>query len=184
MRCPFLREAQVKSCCASPFKKMIPRTPDQASSERCSGVEWKSCPASKEYRQDVAGSDRCPFLQESLVQYCAAAPVPRFIPYSDGPLSRCSNDRHVYCESFLSVASPGNSTFSRPLSAWTPSNRESVRYSPNHMWIDTHDDGSCHVGIDAFLATFLQHVQRLSYVSTRSVCFPSAVLTVNGVDLQ
>lgn len=52
------------------------------------------------------------------------------------------------------------------------------------MWLDTHEDGTCHIGIDAFLAKFLQDVERLSYVTTKSICCPTAVMTAQGVDLQ
>jgi glycine cleavage system H lipoate-binding protein len=184
MRCPFLREAQVKSCCASPFKKMIVRTVDRASYERCSSNEWISCPASKQHHEDRPAVDHCPFLQESLVQYCSGIPVLKYVPYSDAPLSRCSNDSHLYCEVFLSMVNPGTQLADHHVPPCSVSQNKGVCYSKNHMWLDVHEDESCHVGIDAFLAKFLGNVERLSYVTTKSVCSPTAVITARGVDLE
>jgi glycine cleavage system H lipoate-binding protein len=70
------------------------------------------------------------------------------------------------------------------LDCCTISNKEGVQYTQNHMWVDVHEDRSCHIGIDAFLAKFLRDVERLSFVTTRPVCRPTAVITVRGIDLQ
>ncbi|HTP13640.1 MAG TPA: hypothetical protein VMM37_08410, partial [Bacteroidota bacterium] len=51
------------------------------------------------------------------------------------------------------------------------------------MWVDVHDDGSCHVGIDALMAAFITEVERLQFVVAGSVPQPAAVLTVRGIDL-
>jgi len=69
------------------------------------------------------------------------------------------------------------------LTSCSVADKESVCYSHNHMWIDVHDDKSCHIGIDAFLATFLRDIDRLSFITSRPPCLPTAVMTVRGADL-
>ena len=57
---------------------------------------------------------RCPYLREALVQYCEAAPVVQFIPYSDALLSRCQSGGHRLCDLYLSRAEPGRGHGGRP----------------------------------------------------------------------
>jgi glycine cleavage system H lipoate-binding protein len=57
-------------------------------------------------------------------------------------------------------------------------------YSPNHMWLDAADDGCWHVGVDDLLARVLGAVDRVTYVTPEGLARPSAVLTVNGWDLE
>jgi glycine cleavage system H protein len=59
-----------------------------------------------------------------------------------------------------------------------------LRYSANHMWLDVAQDGMCHAGIDAFLSRALGEVDRITYVWTKGLRRPAAVLTVAGVDLE
>ena len=40
------------------------------------------------------------------MQYCGAAPVAKFVPYSESLLSRCGNDSFRYCELYLAMAHP------------------------------------------------------------------------------
>lgn len=192
MRCPFLREAQVKFCRASAFKKMIVRTADQPGHERCSSPGWLSCPVAKQHHEDQPDQSHCPFLQESLVQYCTAAPMSKFIPYTEAQLSRCGNEAHRYCEAFLSLAQPppipGSSLSTVPSTdeamvegIEVPDN---LAYAPNHLWLDRGMDGSCHIGIDAFFAKVLGHLDGLSFITWKGVARPTAVLTVRGIDLQ
>ena len=42
VRCPFLREAHVQSCQASPFRKQIVRS-GSAADERCGSAAWRDC---------------------------------------------------------------------------------------------------------------------------------------------
>jgi hypothetical protein len=107
MRCPFLREAQVKFCQVAPSRKMILNHPTQGVHEKCTSSDYVSCPAAKEFHEEFPNLDRCPFLQESLMQYCAAAPVVKYLPYSESILSRCGNDSHFNCEVYRSLADPG-----------------------------------------------------------------------------
>ena len=106
MRCPFLREAQVKFCCASEFKKMIVRSQGDESNEICSSSAYAACPSVKQRHEELPSQAHCPFLQESLVQYCSGASVVKYVPYSDPSLSRCGTSSHRYCELFLMISHP------------------------------------------------------------------------------
>lgn len=198
MRCPFLREAQVKSCRASAFRKMIVRMPGQLNNERCSSPEYVNCPAAKQHHEDQPSLVHCPFLNESLVQYCAAGSVTKYIPYSEAVLSHCGTESHKYCELYLALANPDQANFhefdvaEKNLDVDRTKEHvvDDVRvpgwlwYSPNHMWLDVNADGCVHVGIDAFLAKILGSLERLSFVTTKGINRPTVVFTVNGVDLQ
>ena len=110
MRCPFLREAQVKFCRASAYRKMIVRLAEQPEHERCSSREYVNCPAAKQHMEDRPSIDHCPFLHESLVQYCTAAAVTKYIPYTESVLSQCGTESHKYCELYLGLAQPQECT--------------------------------------------------------------------------
>jgi len=183
MKCPFLKEAKVKTCVASPYKKMIVQTDGLEHQERCSGSDWISCPAAKTEFQDHKGADHCPFLHEALVQYCSATPISKLIPYSESVLSRCGTESHLYCEAFLSMAGPGEEVEQHDRGSG-PSESDSLFHSRNHMWIRTHEDGGCHIGVDRFFAAFVRNVEAISFVTTKSLCFPTVVLRVRGVDIQ
>lgn len=113
------------------------------------------------------------------MQYCGAAPVAKFVPYSESLISRCGNDSYRYCELYLGMAhpAPGEAVDGLAMPNW-------LRYSANHMWLDVTEDGVCHAGIDAFLSRALGKVDRISYVWQRGVRRPAAVFTVNGTDLE
>ena len=199
MRCPFLREAQVKFCKASAFKKMIVRTPLHPENEKCSSPEYVTCPAAKQYHEELPSQSHCPFLQESLAQYCSAAAVTKYVPYSESVLSRCGNESHRYCELYQALAHPAldevpsldDHSAPKKQKAWTNEHEvEGVRmpswlaYSSNHMWLDSGADGSYHVGVDAFFSRAFGTVERVDFVSGKGVTRPAAVFTVNGVDFQ
>jgi glycine cleavage system H lipoate-binding protein len=198
MRCPFLREAQVRWCVASAYRKMIVRSPTQPNDERCSSSNYTTCPVLKQHHQDQPNTGRCPFLQESLVQYCGAASVTKYIPYSESALSQCGSGSHTYCDLFIAIAQPPGSheqgtaspDTQQPCTATSECVVDGIRmparlwYSPNHMWLDVNDDGMLHVGIDAFLATILGSVDNLTFLTQKGWCRPSLVFTVQGVDLQ
>lgn len=180
MTCPFLREAQVKFCRTAAVRKMIPLALAAKTDEKCAGPEHTTCAVYRgQPAQDGGAAGPCPYLRESLMQYCGAAPVARFVPYSESLISRCGNDGHRYCELYLGMAHPalGEPVDGVAVPAW-------LRYSPNHMWLDVTDDGVCHAGIDAFLSRALGRVDRISYVWQKGVRRPAAVLTVNGMDLE
>jgi glycine cleavage system H lipoate-binding protein len=184
MTCPFLRETQVKYCQMAGVRKMIPLAGAAGAAglpaaEKCTSAAFTTCGVYREHGLDTGGDGHCPWLRDSLMQYCAAAPVARFVPYSESVLSRCGSEAHRYCEVYLGMAHPGqdeevDGVRMRP---W-------LRYSPNHMWLDVSASGVCHAGIDGFLARLLGEVERISYVWLKGPHRPAAVLTVRGVDLQ
>lgn len=195
MRCPFLKEAQVKSCRTSAFKKMIVRTPAPLTTERCSSAEYIHCTAAKQYNVENPIVDHCPFLHESLMQYCGAASVTKYIPYSESVLSQCGTDSHKYCELYLALLQPehhgdyaehshqnnGNATRCYVDDIRVPNH---LWYSPNHMWLDVSSEGILHIGIDAFLTKIIGKIDHLTYVTTKGINHPTVVITVQGIDLQ
>jgi glycine cleavage system H lipoate-binding protein len=156
-----------------------------------------SCPAAASNLAGGTGDTRCPFLQDALMQYCAAASVRKYIPACDALLPRCNSDDHLYCEPYLAHADPEGlrlpeppagsgrgPTAARPLTVDGIRVPSHLSYTPNHMWLDVAEDGHCHVGIDGFLAHVIGDVQKIGFVTSRTLDRPVAVLTVNGVDLQ
>ena len=107
MTCPFLKEAQVKYCQTSSVRKLIPIAAAGRAEEKCSSQEHLTCPVYRLQTAEPAVSGHCPYLGESLMQYCGAAPVAKMIPYSESQISRCGCDRFRYCELYLSMAHPG-----------------------------------------------------------------------------
>src|SRR5512143_3157 len=102
MKCPFLRDARVRFCQASAYRKMIVESGPAAGEEVCTSPRHLGCPAAaSRLASGEAPTSRCPFLQDAHVEFCAAAPVPKFVPASDGLLSHCSSDAHLYCEVYL-----------------------------------------------------------------------------------
>ncbi|MBW7888183.1 MAG: hypothetical protein H3C35_07470 [Bacteroidetes bacterium] len=193
MRCPFLREALVKSCRASAFKKLIVRMPNEITSERCSSADYIHCPAAKQCNVENPIVDRCPFLHESLMQYCGAAAVTKYIPYSESLLSQCGTDSHKYCELYLTLLHPELASHNnkKNLSGNGYSkNIEEVRvpahlwYSSNHMWLNISEDGIFHIGIDGLLAKVLGKIDQITFLTTKGLNRPTVVLTIQGVDLQ
>jgi glycine cleavage system H lipoate-binding protein len=51
------------------------------------------------------------------------------------------------------------------------------------MWTDIGSDGTVHIGIDAFLASALDTIDRITFVTMHGICRPTVVFTVHGVDL-
>ena len=182
MTCPFLREAQVKYCRTATVRKLIPLAQTGRTEEKCASAEHRACKVfqSQPPIEDAAAAGPCPYLCESLMQYCAAAPVAKLVPYSESLISRCGNDSYRYCELYYSMAHPGEPAGEVDGIAMP----ERLLYTPNHMWLDMSQDGVCHVGIDAFLSRVLGRVDRLTYVQQKGNHRPAAVLTVAGVDLE
>ncbi len=201
MRCPFLNEAQVKFCRTSPFRKMILRAPEPGIPERCSSPDYVRCPLANCRPDGTSAPDRCPSLGESLVQYCSAASITKFIPYSESILSRCVKESYRYCDLFLSLAAQleggDKSTLSLARKSGivrdAPPGEQGIdgiqiprrlKYSSNHMWLDVSRDGCCHVGVDAFLAAVLGSIEKLNFLAVKRLARPTAILTVKGMDLQ
>lgn len=198
MRCPFLREAQVKFCCASEFKKMIVRNQSNENNERCSSPAYVTCPAAKQRQEDLPSRTHCPFLQESLVQYCSAASVVKYVPYNDMSLSRCGNSSHRYCELSLMIQNPSLLTSHEidapeldlddsESSVWLVDGLQTTGwlfYSANHMWADVDEEGFCHIGIDPFLAKVLGKVEKITFATSSGERHPAVSITANGIDFQ
>jgi glycine cleavage system H lipoate-binding protein len=182
MTCPFLREAQVKFCEAAPVRKLIPMLQCGRAEEKCSSGAHTTCRVfqGREEQASTAPAGHCPFLGESLMQYCGAAPVARFVPYSESVLSRCGNEGFRYCELYLSMAhpaSPADEVDGIAVPDW-------LRYASNHTWLDITSDGTCHAGVDAFLSRVIGPVERISYVWMKGDHRPAAILTAGGIDLE
>jgi glycine cleavage system H lipoate-binding protein len=190
VRCPFLREEQVKSCQVAPFRKSLARSNARGEGELCTSAEHRSCPALRESHEAHPDASRCPFLRESLVQFCAASRRPTYVPWSESPDLRCAHDGHRYCELFLAAAGARGPALPStdpdesgtavvdglPLPGW-------LFYADNHMWLDAGDDGLCHLGVDAFLTRLIGTVERLTFLTVKGDVRPAVVLTVGGVDL-
>jgi glycine cleavage system H lipoate-binding protein len=180
MTCPFLKETRVRYCQTSAVRKVIPLAQADRADEKCSSADHASCPVYRTQPQEQPASGPCPYLGESLMQYCGAAPVAKLIPYSESLLSRCGNDGFRYCQLYLAMAHPNveaEEVDGTPLPGW-------LKYSANHMWLDVTDDGVCHAGIDAFLSRALGKIDRISYVWLKGHHRPTAVLTVEGLNLE
>jgi glycine cleavage system H lipoate-binding protein len=192
MKCPFLKDASVKYCEASAYRKMLVKDAVSSEVERCSTEAWSECRAAAQRRTSETTSERCPFLHEAQAEYCGAASVTKFIPATNDFLSRCNSDGHLYCELYLAHVDPQGARLLHhrsgdPLGA-TPSIDGvpvplHLHYARNHMWLDVSDDGSCHIGIDAFAARVFGDVQRVTFVPQKTRNHPTAVLRVNGIDV-
>jgi glycine cleavage system H protein len=178
VHCPFLREARVRGCLATPCRKLLADGPPGARPEICSAGGWQTCPAYHEPHHLAAEGASCPWLEEKLMQYCALSAVPKMVPYSESGVSRCWNDTHRYCEMYLEMARPHPAGRDDAITA--PAH---LSYSANHMWIDAGESGICHIGVDAFLARALGRLDRISYVRTHGLARPAAVLSAAGADI-
>jgi glycine cleavage system H lipoate-binding protein len=180
MTCPFLREAQVKYCQTASVRKLIPIAPVARAVDKCSSADHVACSVFQAQPIDGDADGPCPYLRESLMQYCAAAPVAKLVPYSESLLSRCGNDSYRYCELYHAMAHPAaraDEVDGIAMPNW-------LRYSANHMWLDVTEDGTCHAGIDAFMSRVLGKVERIAYVWQRGEHRPAAVLTAGGTDYE
>src|ERR1017187_9712783 len=182
MQCPFLKETQAESCRHALVRKLIVRNLGNLPFERCSSPAYQGCALYSAADDEASASgSRCPYLDDSLVQYCAAAPVPKFIPFSEAVLSRCGSAAYHYCDLYITLAHPDEADVPRVDGIRIPS---WLHYAGNHMWLDVSEDGVCHVGIDAFLARTLGSVDRIAYLTPRGVAHPAVVLSVGASDLH
>jgi len=179
MECPFIRETRVRSCRSAGIRKLIPELRGGGDTGgRCFNPAYADCAwCTPEARESAAPA--CPLLEESLVQFCAASPVTRFIPYSEPLLSRCGTGAYRYCGLYLDVMRAAREADHSGAGLAVPGD---LLYTPNHWWLDAAEDGPCHLGIDAFLARLLGPVERVGFVTAHGVCRPTVVLTVRGID--
>jgi glycine cleavage system H protein len=176
MNCPFLKEARVRYCAKAALRKMIRSAPN-VESDTCSSPRHTQCAIYRRNAED-SNSFACPYLRESLAQYCAKASVPRLVPYSEPLESRCGEGSYRYCEFYApAVESRDRTDGGIHMPNW-------LHYSANHMWIDASAGGACHLGLDAFFTSVLGAVERITFIRQTGVHRPSAVLTVHGMDLE
>lgn len=62
--------------------------------------------------------------------------------------------------------------------------RKDLLYAANHMWAEVSEDGTVHIGVDAFLAGLLGSIDRITFVTAQGIQRPTAVFTVNGTDVH
>jgi glycine cleavage system H lipoate-binding protein len=194
MRCPFLREAQVKNCQASTIRKVIVRGHDDVPGELCVTPGHVHCTALRQHHEDHAGGGRCPFLHESLMQYCATSNLTKYIPYSDSSMLKCGSDSHQYCDAYLSAASPmvsdnlldvrGHSASNEAASVDGIEVPQRLAFSANHLWLDISSEHMFHIGVDGFLANVLPVISEVHFPNVRANALPTVVLRVQSVDLQ
>jgi glycine cleavage system H lipoate-binding protein len=196
-------EEPAQCCRLAPFQKLVPGGDIARQDQSCSSDAWKSCAwvpqrgAPPNDRDPVTpplggSGERCPFLDEILACSCAAAPSSKLIPRTLLAVRRCLGDSHRYCEFFLERAGsrPPADTADRPAPRdWQPLVASAIPIAPgvalarNHMWLDVGSDGSCHVGVDAFLVRVLGAVDEVIFLSERGRGSPNVVLTVAGTTL-
>jgi glycine cleavage system H lipoate-binding protein len=192
MQCPFLRKMNVKYCGLCRLTK-IPLQGTDLAAEQCSGPDYKKCTLVHERHEGPLPTDGCPFLSVSDVHYCEVAPFQKLIPCNQTTVSRCKNEGHKYCQLYLSMTETtqeNESTENSEHAAETEPNGEdvslpdSLAYAPNHMWLDRGDGRTCHVGIDAFFARALGHVDEVSYPQHGENRRPMVRFRVGGVDFD
>jgi hypothetical protein len=182
MRCPFLREGTAKSCHASMFRKMILRPAEQfEDAERCSSPLYAACSEFQNLPAPPSPGSACPFLRESLVQFCAAAGLKTFVPYNESSLARCGSSNHRYCDLYISLEQPvpagGLHT--------PPAVDEKLYYAKNHMWMeDAVDDGSVHIGVDDFFMRTFKAIDSIHFIEAKGYTLPTIVMSTSGIELQ
>ena len=157
MRCPFLREEQVRSCQASPFRKQIARRAAHGDEELLLLARLRTCPVAPAHHETQPERSRCPFLARvARAVLLGGCPLARYVPWSEASLTMCGHDGHRFCEHVPGRGRGFGGTRSRARVRSPDVDGSAVPgwlfFSPNHMWMDVGDDGLCHVGLDAFLA--------------------------------
>ncbi|MBK7931289.1 MAG: hypothetical protein IPJ98_28575 [Bryobacterales bacterium] len=177
MTCPFLSETRVRGCSAASCRKLLASPLVSATGERCGTLRHAECSVFQERGGSLEGG--CPYLEDRLVQFCTAVPVPRYVPYSSPEVTPCGSEAFRYCEAYLAMAGAYHrgEEVAEGVAAV-----ETLHYATNHMWLDIGGGGLCHVGIDQLLARFLGRVEHATLLTQRGVGKPTVVLTIQGVD--
>lgn len=182
MSCPFLRETRVRSCQASPLRKLIVEGLAASADEKCSNGGHAGCAVYRDRPASDEDAGHCPYLHETLMQYCGVQSVPKLVPYSENQINRCGSSGHRFCEMYLSLARPAGGPRRETGQVEGIEVPLRLHYSSNHMWLDLDDSGACHIGIDALLARVLGTVDRVSFVTSGGLAHPDAVLTLGDAD--
>jgi glycine cleavage system H lipoate-binding protein len=167
--CPFLREGRARYCSAAPVRILIPDGPCATAGGRCTSADYRECGL---VRHEACAEASCPHLEAIHVQYCGASPVAKLIPFNESKSSRCNSASHRFCETYLSLA--------RPHRGCDPT--AGLLFAPNHLWLDGDEDGLCHIGIDAFLASVVRAVDSVTFVTSNGTRRPTVALQVNGIE--
>jgi glycine cleavage system H lipoate-binding protein len=145
-----------------------------ATDDKCFTPGYATCPLCAPAPEP--GFSTCPYLEEKPVEFCAAAPVRKFVTCGERAFSRCKTQAHRYCDLFLARAPQRRNT-----SVFAPAR---LYYSANHMWFDPARDGCWHAGIDDLLARTLGPVEGVTFVALAGFTRPAAVLHLAGVDCE
>lgn len=178
MNCPFLREETVRYCDRAGSRKPIPA---RGTEGRCYDGSYVDCPVYRRQPKEPQAHSKCPLLVESVMQYCSASAVTKFIPRSGMGLSRCVNGAYHYCDLYLELTRSGEEAHDDADSISLP---ENLSYTTNHWWMELATDGPCHLGIDAFLARLLGSVDRVEFLACGGITWPAVVLSFNGNQSQ
>lgn len=180
MSCPFLRETRVWGCRSAQVRKLIPRAGTVPPDTACLTEGHLRCPGFVNIDALQARTGKvCPFLEDSLAQYCAAAPVLKLIPYSEAMLVRCGSEAYRFCDLYLEQAGPATGAALHGEEFNVP---ESLLYADECWWLDLPDEGPWHAGLDAFAARLTGPVERVSYIPASPGAPPAVVLTVADRD--
>lgn len=180
MTCPFLREARVWGCRSSNLRKLIPQSTAVPPGTRCLDGGYIRCPSFSGSADAASNAaDVCPNLVESIAQYCAAAPVTKFIPYSEAVLIRCGSSAYRYCDQYLDQTGPGRGALAEGHSFSVP---DDLLYASRHWWFDLVEEGPWHAGLDAFTARLTGAADRVGFIPARAGSAPAVVLTAGDRD--
>lgn len=188
MACPFLVETGVRRCRLATVRKLIPASMS-AGEERCGSSRYAECAAFRAQPLEGAGAEACPYLEQPVVQFCSAAPVPQFVPWSESAASRCLSSAFHYCDAYLDVRGAPQKRGVQPLGGEGLAVPSGLRYSSNHTWLDVAEDEVCHAGIDALLARLLGVVEGVEFLTppgnaARGKQQPAVALRAAGSDWQ
>lgn len=166
MQCPFLKETRVRWCRTAGIREPIPESQSDDAACRFLDERFRTCRwVSPEARQSAPP---CPHLEHELVQYCEAAPLTRYVPFSEPLLTRCGSSAHRYCDFYLDILRAARPPFADHEFA-APAD---LYYTRNHWWIDAQDDEMCHIGMDAFLVRLLGAAERAGIRTPRGMECP------------
>jgi glycine cleavage system H lipoate-binding protein len=154
---------------------MIVQQGTDTGGEKCSTSSYARCPVYRRRNEEALPDPRCPYLEEKLAEYCAAAPVPQMVLHTEAS-SRCKSDSYKYC-----VVFHGQTARRRDDGVEAPAE---LYYSVNHLWFEPAADGGWHIGIDDLLARMMGSVDGVTFVTLAGVKRPAVILTVNGLDLE
>ncbi len=172
----------MRFCHAASFRKMLLQS-TPAAEERCSSSNYGDCCVYLGHAGAYSrpAGDRCPYLHESMVQFCAAAGAARPVPWSESTLIRCGQSGYRFCDVYLSFAHPLPSPEDDAEGIEMP---RTLHYTQNHMWLDIAEDGSWRIGVDGLLAHALGHIDALEFLTGPGLVRPAAVLTSGQTEFQ